>query len=67
VRVDDVRPGERIEPKLERMGWVPADVSERSQETDPETAGITARARRSAERTSSQSTSCAIAEPSSIG
>jgi glycosyltransferase involved in cell wall biosynthesis len=50
VRVDDVCVVERMaEPKRERMGGVPAYVCDRAQDSNPETAGITPRARRSAE------------------
>jgi glycosyltransferase involved in cell wall biosynthesis len=50
VRVDDVRIGEgTAEPKRKRMGGMPAYVRERAQDTNPETAGITPRARPSAE------------------
>jgi glycosyltransferase involved in cell wall biosynthesis len=50
VGVDDVRLGERMaKPKRERMGGVPTYVRDRAEDPNPETAGITPGARRSAE------------------
>jgi glycosyltransferase involved in cell wall biosynthesis len=46
VRVDDVRIGERTaEPTRKRMGGVSPDMCDRAQDSNPETAGITPRAR----------------------
>jgi glycosyltransferase involved in cell wall biosynthesis len=50
VRVDDVRVCERMaKPKRKRMGGVPAYARDRAQDANPETAGLTPRARRLAE------------------
>jgi glycosyltransferase involved in cell wall biosynthesis len=51
VRVDEVRPGERMtEPKRERMGGVTANQSDGAKDPETEAAGVPPNARRPSER-----------------
>ena len=51
VRVDEVRPGERMtEPKRQRMGGVTANQSDGAKDPETEAAGVAPNARRPSER-----------------